>query len=446
MNQLKGGWPCVGKRRCGWAPASKLVRMGSYDMMAAMPDATNEYDVLILGAGPAGLSTALHLAQRSPQLVPRLLVLEKAHHPRAKLCAGGLINDAEMILSRLGLDVSEIGHVDAAAAHFDFGGKGITLRWPHGHIIRVIRRDEFDSWLAGKARTRGIEIREGVTVTGVSPGDHAVVVNTTAGPIRAKVVVGADGSNGITRRSILPNAPIHTARALEVLTPLEGRIDGSVPVPGATVQESREEPGALVRAAQPHKPDHAYFDFFPVPSGIAGYVWDFPTQVEGRAMRSWGVGDMNMLAQMQRPPLKAILAEEMARHGFDLGDYELQGHPIRWFSPFNKFSAPRVILVGDAAGAEALFGEGISVALGFGMLAAAAIASAFARNDFSFGDYRRRILASPLGRSLTLRWIIAQVTYRMHWPWAQKVLWRSVLPITAMAGARSGSSWGRHMR
>jgi len=76
-----------------------------------------KHDVLILGGGPSGLSTALHLAQIAPHLTPRILILEKAHYPRLKLCAGGLVVDAEVILKRLGLDVSEVPHVDV---HYAF--------------------------------------------------------------------------------------------------------------------------------------------------------------------------------------------------------------------------------------------------------------------------------------------------------------------------------------
>lgn len=411
-----------------------------YDQLMPMP----KQDILIIGGGPAGLSTALHLARLAPELTPRILVLEKAHYPRPKLCAGGLVVDAEVILQRLGLDVGEVPHVDASAAHLDFAGRGLTIAFPNTHTLRIVRRDEFDNWLASKTREAGIEIREGVTVRNLRTASDNVTVETSSETLRGEIVVGADGSNGVTRRCILPDAPVHTARLLEVIAPVIARERSDrrdlLPDPEIAVR------GLGAIRNESHALCDAYFDFLPVPSGIAGYTWDFPTQIEGRPMRCWGIYDTNILADRARPQLKTPLADEMARHGYDLGDYEIQGHPIRWFSPLNRFSVPRVILVGDAAGADGIFGEGISMALGYGRIAAQAVRSAFARRDFSFADYRRRILLSPLGRALTVRTAITHVLYRLHWAWFQRFFWRVLKPLVAAASFMFVLNWAKRMR
>ncbi|MBI5964321.1 MAG: NAD(P)/FAD-dependent oxidoreductase [Chloroflexi bacterium] len=384
-----------------------------------------KHDVLILGGGPSGLSTALHLTKIAPHLTNRILILEKEHYPRPKLCAGGLVADAEIILRRLGLDVSEVPHVDASAAHFDFAGRGIKIRMPKSHTIRVVRRNEFDHWLARKTREAGIEIREGVTVKNIIRNQDSVTVETDQGDFHAQIVVGADGSNGVTRRCVLPNAPVYTARVLEVITPNYSEIAAGKSTP---------------------RNDEAYFDFFPVPDNIAGYVWDFPTQVNGKPMRCWGVYDTNLLSDQERPQLKKPLADEMARHGFDLDDYELKGHPIRWYGPFNPVSVPRVLLVGDAVGADPVFGEGISMALGYGAIAAREISESIRRNEFSLSRYKSRLVWSGLGQTLFARWFIAQIIYPIKWRWFQILLWRMLKPIVILVAWIFILNWGKRIK
>jgi flavin-dependent dehydrogenase len=382
--------------------------------------AMTDHDILILGGGPSGLSTALHLVQTAPHLAPRILILEKSHYPRLKLCAGGLVIDAEVILERLGLDTSEVPHVDVNNAHFDFAGKGISVRVPKRHAIRVIRRDEFDAWLAKRTESRGIEIREGITVKNVIPDPEGVTVQTDQGDFRAQIVVGADGSNGVTRRCVLPNAPMQTARVLEIITP---EIDDPT-----------------------HKKLDAYFDFFPIPENIAGYVWDFPTQVKGQPMRCWGIYDTNVLADNDRPALKDPLAKEMSRHGFNLDDYEIKGHPIRWYAPRNQVSVPRVLLVGDAAGADPIFGEGISIALGYGAIAAQEISESLRRSEFSFDEYKRRLARSGLGQTLYARWVITHIIYPLKWRWFQFLLWRIIKPIVLFVAWTFVLNWSKRLK
>jgi flavin-dependent dehydrogenase len=244
---------------------------------------------------------------------------------------------------------------------------------------------------------------------------------------------------------------VYTARVLEVITPEYHVIARSAssdeaisPFMKKIVSPWRH--GAASGKNAPRNDKTAYFDFFPVPENIAGYVWDFPTQVGGVPMRCWGIYDTNMLASEKRPQLKAPLSKEMARLGLDLNQYEIKGHPIRWFSPENEMSVPRILLVGDAVGADPIFGEGISIALGYGAVAAREISESFRRREFSFRGYRPRVLRSALGQTLIARWVIASIIYPMKWRWFQILLWRILKPIVMLAAWLFVLNWGKRIR
>ena len=366
-----------------------------------MSEETREYDIIIVGSGPAGISTALYLAQLAPELVHRTLILEKETHPRHKLCGGGILADGELILQRLGLDLAEVPHYDVDWAHFDFDGRGMKLRCEKDgeYAFRTIQREEFDVWLAGKALQRGFRIEQGVKVTRMTQEHEQIRLETSQGVYTAKVVVGADGSNSMVRRAIIPLEKAHSARTLEVVTPWLP--DGSF-----------------------HIQQDSYFDFWVVAEGIRGYTWDFPALRNGEMVRVRGVYDANTGGREPRLTLMKALEEELRRHGLDLREYKVEGHPIRWFEPKSSFSASRILLVGDAAGTDALYGEGISLSLGYGAIAARALHEAFARDDFSFGGYKRELLRSGMGRALRWRTWLAKVFYRFQSTGLQRFFWR----------------------
>lgn len=342
-------------------------------------------DVLIVGSGPGGISTALHLVQADPKWATRMIVLEKAVHPREKLCGGGVTQLGESVLFHLGLPF-EPSHIAIREMRIVCQQRIFAVH--DEPVFRIVRRNEFDYWLVNHAEQQGVVIRQEEKAKNIVLHEDYAEVFTDNTTFHAKIVVAADGSNSIVCQKLKLNKKTRKARTLEVLTP-------------ESEQSIAFEKGIVE------------YDFTSVFTGLQGYYWNFPCLISGKPFMSRGIFDSRIRPERQRIDLKKEFEQTLSKYEQHIEDYQLKGFPIQWFDPDGIFAKPRVLLVGDAAGVDPLFGEGISFALAYGEVAATEIVNAYNQRNFSFSHYKEHLLEHPILRQLHGRAKMARFAYNL---------------------------------
>lgn len=321
------------------------------------------WDVIVIGAGPAGSSAARVAAEGGASV----LLVDRALFPRYKTCGGGLIG---LSIEHIPQSVLETVERHVRAVRFSLRGRSTKSRRTTEPFLALVQRERFDAALVEAAVAAGVTFVDGVVVkslaelAGIDGGSEPVLVETDRGRLRARVVVGADGTSGHCGRYVgVQNAGIDLALEVEV-----------------------------TRSAATAESDAAFDEsiYFDWGAGPGSYAWVFPK----REVLTVGVIQAKGRPQQTRDYLDSWLRT------VGLGQREIErstGHLAQWRSADSPLRRGSVLVAGDAAGLlEPWTREGISFALRSGCWAGAAAARALSPSGHVSGhalhEYERRVL------------------------------------------------------
>jgi geranylgeranyl reductase family protein len=348
------------------APPETRPSAGPGDASRRPP--ADEADVIVVGAGPAGATTAFYLAQSGLDV----LLLEKATFPREKVCGDGLTPRAVKALVGMGISVGEQdGWVRNKGLRVIGAGKRLELAWPElasypGYGL-VRTRHDMDETLARRAQKAGARLLEGVNVTGPVLHERTGRISGVTARLAdgegerryaARVVVAADGNS--SRLSVAMGLPKRDDRPL-----------------GVAVRTYYQTPR--------HDDDYleSWLDLWDGDRLLPGYGWIFGM---GDGTSNVGLGLLNTSAAFGHTDYHALLRRWLkgmpAEWGFT---EENRTQPIRGAAlPMGFNRTPHyfkgLLLVGDAGGMVNPFnGEGIAYAMESGEILARTITQALAR-------------------------------------------------------------------
>ncbi len=361
-------------------------------MITIKPIHKYDCDVLIAGGGPAGSALAFHLAKKGLKII----VAEAERFPRDKICGDGVSPIALCELDAMGIkewkkfslanEISKVGLFIKDDKVF------INLSKPE-HLpfhARIIPRMELDNWIYETAKKAGAHYLEDTRLINYTITDSGVTAqvkhNLTIKQIKAKVIVGADGSSSSVSRQLQGSKHADEFQLLGLRAYYEN-------INGPTNR----------------------VDIYFTGESFPGIFWLFPKGATGANI---GMACISSTLPHKPANIKNLLAGHLEnnpdikeRIGNGNAEGKIDGWILKFFNPNSILTGNRILLVGDAAGLiNPLSGDGIQYALLSARWAAEILYDCFKQDDLSANalfNYRKKV-DKELGYDFALSNLLVQ--------------------------------------
>ena len=290
-----------------------------------------EFDVIVVGAGPAGVAAAFRLRKNNL----KVLILDRSDFPREKPCGGGLTVKS---LALMPYSIAPI--IEHVTTGFDIGlfsnGAPQIKSFDRGSdICAFVVRSKFDLFNLEKTQNEGATFKIVPAIDHIEQYQNHIEIKCGAKTYRAKYLIGADGANSRVRRLVFPTNGFYRGFAIEGLVPY-------------TALKSIPTAEFLLGFIE------------------SGYGWVFPKADHANVGVYTNRADISLSKDQLRAYVRLRLSTDEIDH--------INGYPLGFGGENFWQTNGRVVLVGDAGGyAEPLLGEGLHNAIKSGQLAAQAI-------------------------------------------------------------------------
>ena len=338
-----------------------------------------KYDVIVVGAGPAGSTAAKCLAEKGRKVA----LIDKKKFPRDKPCGGGL---PTRVLKRFPYTVDLIDSISYGSITYSSSLKYKFKIMRDKPLIATVLRKNFDNGLVKIALAKGVDFLENKTVKDIKiENGKAAAILDDGTKLESNILIGADGV-----RSIIAEKANLAKKTEDICL--------------CILEEQQMTEKQLDKLFTDKRLVHIFIKT----RGLSGYGWVFPK----KNYLNIGIGEFETVHNGTKPKtnlkdvfenyIEILKEKKILPKNFTIKN--LQGGALPIF-PLQKTYSDRLLLCGDAAGfINPITGEGIYYAMVSGEIAANISAKALENGDASekvLSEYQK-IWQNDFGKDLKI--------------------------------------------